>query len=245
MIQQSEVDPTGLSSELATVTTRAAQVRPQTSSDEPPPKTGVSECGRILGERYSDVKLAQWVWSKDSAEAKRQQAVIEWLKRATELSTDAKSAHLKNLTGNVVFVGPPGTGKDMLMAWLVRIAISEKKSVEWFNGPNLFAKTRDRIRDDASEMEFLKRIRALDLLCLSDPVPPGGKLETTHQVSWLYRVIDERYRACKPTFCTLNVSDGKEAEDKLTPQIWDRLIDGAHLVRCFWKSYRKQTAVIG
>lgn len=204
----------------------------------------MDECRRLLGERYADIELANWVWSKDAAERKRQEAVIGFLRNSTGFHAESDKPTFSGLQGNVVFIGPPGTGKDMLMGWLVRVAVANRKAIEWFNGPNLFGRTREMIRDDSSEVEFLRRLKGLDLLCLSDPFPPGGKL-TEAQTSWLYRIVDERYRAMRQIFLTINVSTAKEAEEKLTPQVWDRLVDGATLVLCSWKSYRKQVETIG
>jgi DNA replication protein DnaC len=213
--------------------------------DDAPQRRFVDEMRRLLGERYADIRLANWSWSPEPSERRRQEQVIGFLRKSTGFLSDDDRPTLDGLGGNVIFVGPPGTGKDMLMGWLVRVAVSQAKTVEWFNGPNLFGRTREMIRDDASESDFLKRLRHLDVLCLSDPFPPGGGKLSDAQVSWLYRIVDERYRAMRPIFATVNVSNQKEGEDRLTPQVWDRLIDGASLVLCSWKSFRKQQEVVG
>jgi DNA replication protein DnaC len=213
--------------------------------DESQPRRFVDEMRRLIGERYSDIRLSNWILSSDPIEKKRQESVLGFLRKSTGFISDDGRPTLDELSRNVIFIGPPGTGKDMLMGWLVRVAVSQGKTVEWFNGPNLFGRTREMIREDASELDFLKRLRLLDVLCLSDPFPPGGGKLSDSQVSWLYRIVDERYRAVRPIFATINVSNQKEAEERLTPQVWDRLVDGASLVLCSWKSFRKQQELIG
>ena len=51
--------------------------------------------------------------------------------------------------------------------------------------------------------------------------------------------IDRRYRDLKATVMTLNVATRKEAEDRLSPNIVDRLAHGAMAIHCNWPSYRR------
>ncbi len=79
------------------------------------------------------------------------------------------------------------------------------------------------------------------MLVLDDVLPPNGVL-TEYQASTLHRLIDARYRRCRPTWVTMNAADGAEAERGMGPQVVDRLRHGALALFCSWPSYRKAQA---
>jgi hypothetical protein len=55
----------------------------------------------------------------------------------------------------------------------------------------------------------------------------------------LFRAIDARYRDYRPTWVTINVGGGDEAEDRMGMQLVDRLRDRAVSIHCNWPSHRK------
>lgn len=139
---------------------------------------------------------------------------------------------------NLVLFGPAGTGKDHLAASLLWQAAYLGARIAAFTGPQLWSRTRDLIGDGGSESQLLNCLREPNVVLISDPTSPGKSL-TDAQADWLYRIVDRRYRDLKPTWLTANVADRKDAETKLTVQVWDRLRDGAVTVDCNWPSYRK------
>jgi DNA replication protein DnaC len=138
----------------------------------------------------------------------------------------------------LVLLGPAGTGKDHLMAALLKRAASQGFHVAWRNGMDLFGEFRDRIGDERTEGSLIDSLIRPDVLGLSDPLPPFGEL-TTFQSAMLFRVIDGRYSARRPTWVTINVASAAEAEKRIGVQTIQRLEDNAVVVLCNWESYRK------
>lgn len=186
--------------------------------------------------------MSEWVYSTDAAIRRRQEKVVGWLRSATGYTGPGSTPTLGTMTHNILFLGPVGTGKDRLCSWLVRVALSEGKIVRRFSGPEMYSKARGYI-ESGTEEEFIDHLVECDVLFISDPLPPGGTL-TAYQASLLYRVIDDRWRMHRPIWVTINVGQ-KEAPERLTPQVWDRLKSGATLLYCDWKSFRRPTTVIG
>jgi hypothetical protein len=108
---------------------------------------------------------------------------------------------------------------------------------KWVNGLDLFADARDDIAGHSSERERVEELTRPDILAISDPLPPGGKL-TDWQTNLLLRVVDRRYRDLRPIFLTLNAADEKDCDERLTPPVWDRLQEGAEVFCCNWASHR-------
>lgn len=164
---------------------------------------------------------------------------------------DALKAFAKELPARVaegrglVLLGPPGTGKDHLMTALLKAAtLGHGIDAEWVNGQDLFGAHRDRIGAEEPEAALVAKLARPAILAISDPAPPltegskGGAL-SDYAAQFLYRVIDARYSALKPTWLTLNVASGKEAAKRLGPQTVDRIADGALVLKCEWPSYRQ------
>ena len=139
----------------------------------------------------------------------------------------------------VIFYGRAGTGKDHLLAALMRGAVEADLSVLWRGGMDLFAAFRDRIDANADERGFTAELAGAAVLAISDPLPPFGDL-TPYQASKLFEVIDRRYSNCRPTWMTLNAGDGHEASKALGTAIVDRLREDALLVPCDWPSWRQR-----
>lgn len=139
---------------------------------------------------------------------------------------------------SVILFGPSGTGKDHLAAGLVRVAVLDHgKSAVAVDGVELWERMRAAMKSDTESARVAELIRA-DVLLLSDPVPQSGDL-TSHQSNTLRRIVHGRYAACRPTFVTLNVKDGAQAQELMGVAVVDRLKQDGIAIRCNWPSYRK------
>jgi DNA replication protein DnaC len=183
---------------------------------------------RGVGARYRDCTLANYRCDCDA-----QTAVVKRLREYAEKIPD----HVRRGDGLILF-GPAGVGKDHLMVALAKLAVEHRLSVRWENGADLYADVRECIRDGSGEGWIVDSLASPAVLCISDPVPPTGPI-TPFQSEFLFRVLDRRYRECKPTWLTCNVSSRTELEERLGPQNADRLCHGALTVHCDWPTWRK------
>lgn len=182
------------------------------------------------GTRYADCSLKGF-----EVKHAGQQVVVDALRGyCGEMPERVRSGE------GILLYGPKGTGKDHLLAAAMRVAILQHGiSVRWENGQDLYGAIRDRMASDFSESDWVRSLCHPKILAISDPLPIFGEL-TSHQANMLFRVIDKRYSERKPTWATLNVATGQEAEQRIGGQIVDRLRDGALCLRCNWPSWRAQ-----
>lgn len=185
-----------------------------------------------IGDRYAECSFDNFQLSEDPAIAGRQQSVIN---RLTDHLNNPKRGR------NVVFYGPKGTGKDHLMAAAMRFVCLKGIGVTWINGMDLFSSLRDLMDTDRSEASYLKAFTDADLLAISDPLPPTGEL-TAYQRQTLFQIVDRRYRDLRPVWVTMNFGKANDAEERMGPQIVDRLRHDALALFCDWPSYRKPGA---
>ena len=185
-----------------------------------------------IGERYAECSFENFHFSNDRAIAERQASVVNRLREHLENPRKGR---------NVVIFGPKGSGKDHLMSAAMRTVAARGVAANWWNGMDLFAAIRDRMDTDRTEAAFLKPLIDAGLLAISDPLPPTGEL-SSYQRQVLFQVLDARYRHLRPVWITANFSTAKEAEERMGPQLVDRLRDGALALFCDWPSYRKPGA---
>jgi DNA replication protein DnaC len=183
-------------------------------------------CSKV-GRRYTTCRFEKYQTSSP-AQARALAAVQAFGESILE--------HVQNGDGLIIF-GPVGTGKDHLLTAMLHRACKVGLSVDWLNGQEFFADLRDSIDRDEREATTLRRLAKPEVLAISDPLPPSGKL-TEFQQNWMFRFIDRRYRDQRSTFVTLNAADRTEAIDRLGPAIVDRLVDGALALHCNWNSHR-------
>ncbi len=185
-----------------------------------------------IGPRYVACSLTNF----EAGRAEQKTALT-----AVKAFAEKVGEHVERGNGLLLF-GPAGTGKDHLLCGAAREAIERGHWVRWVNGRDLFGQFRDRMDNgDSSEGRQVADLVAVEILAISDPLPPYGAL-SSYQADLLFRVIDARYRAMRPTWATLNVTGGTEADQRMGAQIVDRLRHDAVAIHCDWPSYRKAKA---
>lgn len=186
---------------------------------------------KAMGGRYHDCKFSGFEFYGTTEEQSRQKGVIDSCRQMAD-----NFANLDSNSGLVLF-GPPGTGKDHILAAMLRAACMSGRSVKWLNGLDFFGDMRDRMDKESPESEIIKDLSKPDILAISDPLPPWGPL-TAFQAQTLFRVIDRRYRQEKPIWVTVNVAGGHEASERIGAAVVDRLKERSLSVFCNWPSYR-------
>jgi len=146
--------------------------------------------------------------------------------------------------GGLVLFGRPGCGKDHLAVAAGYFGILQHGySVQWIHGLELFEQSRKLIRTDGDESYFVREFVKPKILIVSDPIPPKGDA-SQYNADVLMRIVDRRYRETRPTWFTLNVLDGEEAERRLASPIVDRVRHGSLCLECNWPSYRQPTGKV-
>jgi len=200
-----------------------------------------------IGPRYADCSFDTFVTHGSAAERTQQARVLAALRSYAQSIRD----HLRE-GRNVVVFGPSGTGKDHLLVSLIRVAREvvsveggeQRQKFRWANGMDVFANLRDVFNAESrTECSESHKWTSPPLLMLSDPLPPAtggspGEL-TPFQAAFLLRIIDARYRACRPTFVSISVAGGKEAATRMGSAVLDRLKHDALTCWCNWSSFRK------
>jgi DNA replication protein DnaC len=236
---ETDLENLGLKSALGSVTTRTQKAAENSERLTPAEKSrqeGLHKWLALqqrLGQRYAECKLSNFELYEDEEHKREQMKVIDSLRTYGE--------HMEKFVGRgsgIILFGPAGTGKDHLLAAMMAHACWHNLNVAWRNGMSLYAERRDAIHAERLERELIQELTLPDVLAISDPVPPWGTL-TDGQVEFLFRVVDARYRQCKPIWMTANFTEGKEAESRIGNQIVDRLRDGALALHCNWPSFRK------
>ncbi len=203
----------------------------QARRDQRRRQAALRELHAAVGRRFAEASLDNY--EATSAEQKK---VLEAVKGyAANIGQ-----HVADGAGLVAF-GAAGTGKTHLLAAVAKVAVEADLTIHWINGQDLFARFRAAIDGSESEAKIVQGFVSPDVLVVDDVLPPSGAL-TEYQASTLYRIVDARYRACSPTWATLNVANGAEAERGMSAQVVDRLRHGSLCVFCDWPSHRKAQA---
>lgn len=208
---------------------------------------------RCRGARYADCRIENY-----QCDQKGQDEALDKLRRYLDNAPEEITRG-----NNVILFGPSGTGKDHLLTAIAFATIDQhgrrptpgdderrfsrddepqgRFSFEWRTGAELFGFLRDGMNQEHNERKTLDPLIRCDVLIFCDPLPPGGEL-TRYQGEILYRVLDARYSACRPTWVSLNVSNSTEAAARLGAAVHDRLRHGALAIFCNWKTHRTPKA---
>ena len=181
-----------------------------------------------VGPRFASATLADYQIGCDE-----QRAAMELIQAYMKAIKERVAAG-----AGVVLFGSAGSGKTHLLVGMGKAAIDAGYTVEWRNGVDLAAEFRSTIGGHGSEDDIVKELVEAEILILDDVLPVAGVL-SEYQAGNLYRVINGRYHQMRPTWASMNVADGSEAEKGMGCQIVDRLRHGALTLFCGWESYRK------
>ena len=139
---------------------------------------------------------------------------------------------------NVILLGPKGTGKDhLLMALAKEVLRCSGFCTKWENGCDMQQRFRESAASNRPTIPVIFDA-PLDILWISDPLPPSGVLSEFQQTA-MFSVIDARYSNLRPTWVTINVENGEEAERRMGAQTVDRLRHDALVLVCNWPSFRQ------
>jgi len=146
---------------------------------------------------------------------------------------------LLSQSGGLLLFGHPGTGKDHVLAALLKLAVyGHGLSVEWFDGGSLFDLFHYAAKSEESDLKNLNdRLGKPQILAISDPQPPKGSLSDS-QVRRIRDVIDRRYRAGLSTWITTNLDTRQHTESLLTTPLMQRLREGSRQFEFNWPPYR-------
>ncbi|MCD0460039.1 ATP-binding protein [Roseiconus lacunae] len=191
--------------------------------------TALERLERSVGRRYSGCAFENFRILTD----RHSKAVAACREYAAEFRDHVRDGV------SLLLLGPRGTGKDHLMVATLKAivqgySIRRAGAVVYRDGLSMYSHFRSHLKD---EDQLVSHLLKVDLLAISDLLPPTGPLSEYEQ-RILIRVIDGRYRECRPIAATLNVTKFGELESRIGPQAADRLRDGAKVVPCIWESYR-------
>lgn len=187
--------------------------------------------GNALGFRYAEATLSNF----QATEQKQRDALDRLISFAADMPD-----HLRQ-SGGLLLFGPPGTGKDHLLAALLKIAVARHKlEVEFFDGGSLFDEFYFSLRSDSesSLKDLQRRLHRPHVLAISDPQPPQGELSDA-QIRRLRDAIDVRYRRGLSTWITTNLDSRPDAVSILTEPVLQRLKEGSAVIDCNWGSFRE------
>lgn len=151
---------------------------------------------------------------------------------------DGLAENIRDGRGLILY-GPVGTGKDHLLAAALFSAAAASLHCLWMSGQEFYGRMRDVMDTGEREAKVMNAWALPSILAISDPIPPRGQVSEWN-TSQLYRLLDKRYRNCRSTWVSLNAASEQDADEKLSAPVFDRLRDGATIVRCFWPSYRER-----
>ena len=191
----------------------------------------LAELTDAVGPRFAAATLANYQ-AETPEQQQVKQAMIEYSREATARVAAGQG---------IVLYGTSGTGKTHLERAAAGDMIRAGMTVRWHSGQELFGLFRKAIDDRADEAKIIRALTEPDVLVVDDALPPSGVL-TEYQAAVLYRIVDARYRRTRPTWASLNVAGGTEAERGMGCATVDRLRDGALCLFCGWPSHRKARA---
>jgi DNA replication protein DnaC len=176
--------------------------------------------------RRAEWALARWTTATPPRYRRAettQAAVLQW---ADDVAADPESA------GSLLLTGTTGTGKTYeAYGALRRIAAAGPRTYEILatTAADMYGRLRPKGSERGTEAE-LARLCRVPLLLLDD-LGSAKASEWTEEVT--YRLVNDRYNACRPTIYTSNLpakSDGPDLTSALGERIVSRLSEDTRVV---------------
>jgi hypothetical protein len=138
---------------------------------------------------------------------------------------------------NLLLYGSAGTGKDHLLASMVRRAVMlDGVPVDWVCGASVWDAFRWAKSPEAFRNWRRRWIRPA-VLAVSDLLPADTDLLPEERRA-LLSVVDARYRRRRPTWATVSVGDDAAAIERLGVCLLDRFRDAGLVLTLRWPSFR-------
>ena len=186
---------------------------------------------RALDYRLKQAKL-RWPWSLESFPFEKQPGV-----NASQIRSLA-SLDFVQRARNLVFIGPPGTGKTGLAIGLMRKALLNGYRGRFYNAQDLLDELYASLADRSTN-RLLTRLANYDLLLIDELGYLSLKPE---QVNAFFKLMEMRY-GCKSTIITSNLEyeDWYELFERkaLVDALLDRLRHHCITIRINGKSLRQ------
>jgi len=155
------------------------------------------------------------------------------LKRCSEY---AESFHRHS--HGLVLIGPTGTGKTHIVAAIARhLILNRGIRAEMYTARELIRKLRGTWRkgSELSEQDLISNLSCRALLAIDDL---GVGFGSDSEMTQLLDVVDARYKGNAPTIVTTNATL-PELKSLVGDRTFDRLLDGAEVIKCDWPTMRR------
>jgi DNA replication protein DnaC len=181
-----------------------------------------------IGKRYHLMNFADY------------QPLCKEAVRVKEICTRYATNFSERLKGcdNLLMVGNPGTGKNMLAACICKEVMGQGFSVLHTTAIKIVRRIKECWSTKSeTETQSIKAFSSPDLLVIDEVgVQFGSKTEEMY----LFEVVNERYEDMRPTILISNLTE-KEIENFLGIRTMDRFCDGKSMLLKFdWESWRKR-----
>lgn len=200
--------------------------------------------GACIPKRFTGKRVRDYITSCDGQ------------RRAKEVVTDYCSDIDQKIRDGVslIFSGTTGAGKTHLAASIAVRAADCAHSVLFTTTIDYITRVKESWRNGAKETEsdVLRKFVDFELLILDEV---GIQFGTESERLILFRLLNERYNAVKPTILISNLpvelsekerrEGGKTISDYLGERLYDRILEGGGQCVAFtWPSYRKQLKTV-
>ncbi len=148
---------------------------------------------RSMAYRINNAKIP-WPWTLQTFPFDKQPGV-----RKHQIQSLAELSFLSK-TENIVFIGPPGTGKSGLASGLLRQALIEGYRGRFYNAQDLLDEVYASLADQTTP-KVIKRLANYDLLVIDEL---GYLTLKSEQINAFFKLMGERYSR-KSTIITTNL----------------------------------------
>lgn len=155
----------------------------------------------------------------------------EWVSKLSQIQAKIGSGFLVSL------IGPRGTGKTLLGAFLARQSAFLGRSIKYKTAMGFFLDIKASFDGVKNERQVIDDYVAPKFLVLDELQERG---ETAWEDRLLTHVIDRRYAAEKDTLLITNHSK-EDFLKSIGESVASRLVETGGIVNCTWGSYRTKT----